>query len=254
LEFFVNECGMSVNTVTTDTQRTALHFAIFCDDGKEKNALTVVQVLVERLGIDTTLKDFEGMTAADVALMLGHNLIYDYLTRDEREAKAKALLAEREAVAKAAEEEFLAELEAEEAKKAQKKEKSAKKKKSGGGGSRQNRRQSASGGGGGGGIGVAAVTEAVSSLNVADRKEGEEEKKEEKKMHKVEDEPPAPEAALNTPAPAKQDDDSDDEKEADEDFLLVGAPDGFICPISFSLMKDPVRVYMFMCVCIYMCV
>lgn len=162
----MNECRMPVDSQTTNLKYTALHYATLYEADKEKDALEVVRVLVEKLGVDTTLKNCQGETAAEYALSQERNLIYNYLIFHERKVQAKA-----------AEEALLAELDAEEAKKARKKGEKENRRRNGGS-STQNMGQSASGGGSGS-SGMALVTGATSNLAMTDRNEEEEEEKKE---------------------------------------------------------------------------
>lgn len=51
--------------------------------------LNIVQYLVEKDGLDTEIKDKNGKKAADLARNRGYTAIVDFLTRWDRDRKAK---------------------------------------------------------------------------------------------------------------------------------------------------------------------
>jgi ankyrin repeat protein len=267
--WLIETAGADVNEVDEKIGWTALHVACQLRGKEEAAVLATVKYLVEQAGADMALRDKEGQTPADAARAMGYLQVAAYFEGKAREQRL-AMIAAAEAVwqraheqqvaaAAAAEAALLEELAAEEAaavdqagRKTGKKQKKKQKKKGGqqrgdggGGGAGEaaasgveSGAAAAAGGGGGGGEqeGPAAAT-AVAAAAVLDALSLE--KKEE-----------AGEAKAK--AGGGSDDDEEEEEEEDEEaWLLEGAPDDCVCPISLTLLTDPrVAPDGFTCACL----
>lgn len=96
IDFFLTECGMPVDTCTSDMQFTALHFLALSDQ-HESRALPIATWLVEEKGADATIRSTLGSTAAETAVTLDKARLHRYLKAQERrQATVKAAAAEGE--------------------------------------------------------------------------------------------------------------------------------------------------------------
>lgn len=85
--------GVPVDLATPTTQWTALHSACLKDDDElhlgQAKMFTVVHRLVEKYHANVSLRDHDGVTAADLAKLHGNLDIEAYLRGKEREEKEK---------------------------------------------------------------------------------------------------------------------------------------------------------------------
>lgn len=89
IDFFLTECGMPVDTCTSDMRFTSLHLlAMSLQD--EMKLLPILRWLVEDMGADATFQSTGGNTAAELVSMMGHTRLQHYLEAQEtRQAQAK---------------------------------------------------------------------------------------------------------------------------------------------------------------------
>lgn len=267
VRYFIDECGIPVDTTTTPEQSTPLHLACI-GTSVENVTLPLIHYLVDK-GASLTFRNRDGTTAAEIALSEGHHRIHEFLAEKHKEmakraaaASAASQLAEQTRATEAAAQALMEELTAEEAAEEEAK-KQTKKNKKGKAKSKQVRstaggrdeRESKKGGGGfaaaavaavtttSAGLSVAAVTMATSRLSMGEIKE---EKAQEKKEEggQADDALSAPAAPMATPPPPSAHVDDDEEEEEDDEafqnFLLEDAPLGLQCPIGICLLTDPV--------------
>lgn len=111
VKFYILECGLPVDGLPGKKPGvTPLHCAAACVTSKDEEAmLPTIEWLVEK-GASLTIQNYVGLTAAQLAAERGKTLVAAYL---ERRAKTAAIRAEE--ARQKAEDDLLAELEAEEA-------------------------------------------------------------------------------------------------------------------------------------------
>jgi len=91
--FFVEECGMPVDTRTEPQQETPLHIACL-SSREEADVLAVMRYQVEK-GADVTLKTAGRKTAAELALERGKQQCHEFLTVEAKKPAASAAAAAR---------------------------------------------------------------------------------------------------------------------------------------------------------------
>ena len=121
--FFIDECGIPVDTPTQGLHFTPLHAACW-GSANDADTLSVVQYLVDEKGADVTLRDVAGATGAENSLDAGKKLCRAFLARRSKRAVVvidETQLAEKTRAAEAAAQALLDELAAEEAEETAKK-------------------------------------------------------------------------------------------------------------------------------------
>jgi ankyrin repeat protein len=110
VKFYILECGLPVDTTPGKAAgMTPLHCAAACLGSTQEVATLIIEWLVEQ-GASLTIQNYGGFTAAQLATREGKTLVAGYL---ERRAKTAAIRAEE--ARQKAEDDLLAELEAEKA-------------------------------------------------------------------------------------------------------------------------------------------
>jgi ankyrin repeat protein len=248
--WLVEQAGADIHEPDETRGWTALHLA--SAGGRrtgrgEDGVLAVVKYLVEQAGADATVTDVLGQTPAILAQAGGRTRVAAYLQAKEREQqRAKAAAAQaaapqgvREeqaaAAAAAAAAALLEELAAEEAAAVEhavrKKSKKQKKKKKGKGKKGDGHAEEA-GAGAAEEVGSAAAADdaeaAAAAMGRPSLEEGEE------------SEAGGGSGSVTAGGGGGGDDDEEEEAEDEEEWLLEGAPDDCLCPVSLVFLTEPV--------------
>lgn len=88
LQFLLTECGMPVDSSTSDLQETALHFLV-TSKRTEAEVLSIATWMVEEKGADVLCLNREGNTAAEIAYLSSKPRMYSYLRRQEKQQAAR---------------------------------------------------------------------------------------------------------------------------------------------------------------------
>jgi hypothetical protein len=259
--YFIEECGMPINTVASPLQMTPLH-ATLNSPLDAAIILPMIRYLVGE-GADLTLRTAAGDTAADITRRMNKPHFYAILTSKENEdvlkgpaaASAESLLAERVQAAEAAAQALINELAAEEvaeearkqAKKAKKAKAKAKSKRAGPtvGVKREPGGNDAEGGTAATGAGLLSMdslTAAMGGSATGEDEEGEAQESRREEGCPLDGMPPSPPASASSVHNDEDEhEEEDDDKEAFQDFLLDNAPLEYHCPIGICLLTDPIN-------------
>jgi len=88
LAFFIEECDMLVDRITTCLEMAPLH-SLCMSRRDEAEVLRIVRFLVEQKGANLSLKTIYGETATQLVLRQGKRQIYEFLARKESEEAAR---------------------------------------------------------------------------------------------------------------------------------------------------------------------